>query len=193
MKYHQVVLASLLLCAFVLAGCGVIKSFADVGVGYAEPGAVVKYRIKLASCLNAKWSTDGLMFSLNAPDGATLTSEYLTRPKNWGDTISTSGGLKAVYYTIRVSVPADAAVGTVYTGRLVGTILCPVGASGHFAFTNSSVNVNIPLELHVTSGEEVQSLAVTRFLKSVGTVAVWVGIILLVSLVVNGINKLRNR
>jgi hypothetical protein len=173
---------SLLIIIMILSACS-STSFSEGGIGYGTPASTVRYKIPIGNCIGSKWATleDGLALTLSDTAGDIFFHRVTSQPRNWGDSLN--GSVKPVYYETEITIPVKQPVPALYTGTLTGAILCPVGGTVHYSFTNKEVKINKAIELHIVTNGEMKQLANQRFWKKIQDIGMVIGLIIVLGII----------
>jgi hypothetical protein len=158
MKFRWIAMFCILFCSSLLGSCGSGKSYMNGSIGYVSPGATADYSIYLSYCTQGHWATNGLHFTLAAPDGSLFFEKTITRPRDWDASLDTSKKQKQAYFEIEVPVPENQAAGTLFTGSLTGEIDCPITDD-----VDATAIVDKKVELHVASADEIKTMSKDAF------------------------------
>lgn len=162
----------LVISAVLLASCGSSGAFTLDKIAYASPGSTVKYAIIMGWCIKGYWESSDVKLTLYDPNGSVFYEGHTFRTKEWNKYLDPKAQKDNAFGEFEVAVPKDDVIGKVYTGKLTGTVTCPVNHNDGDSFTEETYHENIDVELHVTEASEVRSMAANNFWEIVGGLAV---------------------
>jgi hypothetical protein len=172
MRMKISILLGLLISSILLAACGSSGTFTLDDIAYASPGATVKYAIVMGLCIKGYWQSTDVKLTLYAPNGSVFYEGHTSRAKEWNKYLDPKARQDSAFAHFEVAVPKDDTIGKVYSGKLTGTVICPVNYSNGDSFTDQTFNKDKDVELHVSAASDVRSMAANSFWEIVGGLAV---------------------
>jgi hypothetical protein len=184
MKIHSLKVISLVFCGMLLTACSSSGVFMDGDVAYATPGKTVNLSFIMASCIKGYWSSNDLKLTLNASDGQVFYEETISHPKDWDDSLDTDDDMPVISVDFKVGIPENITVGSIFTGKLMGTMACPqITGVKTQSIIVAEYDLDRDVELHITTEKEIRSLRTKNFWAILGGAGIFVAILLAVFIV----------
>lgn len=174
----------MVLCGMFLTACSSSGVFMDGDVAYAAPGKTVNLSFIMASCIKGYWSSNDLKLTLNASDGQVFYEETISHPKDWDDSLDTDDDMHVISVDFKFGIPENITVGSVFTGKLMGTMACPqITGVKTQSIIVAEYDLDRDVELHITTEKEIRSLRTKNFWAILGGAGIFVAILLAVFIV----------